>query len=101
MYEEIFQGDILRVEKIKCPVVVVSKDFFNTSGEVIACQIFELSTRIPLHILVNTKEVAGYVQCEKMTLLDLKVRGYKKIDKLKLLDKMNISDAVQGIFEYA
>lgn len=30
MYEEILQGDILKVENIKCPVVVVSKDFFNT-----------------------------------------------------------------------
>jgi len=101
MYEEILQGDILKVEKINRPVVVVSKDYFNTSGEVIACPIFELSASGPLHIFIRAKEIEGYVQCEKLALLDLRVRGYKKIDKLKLIDKMNISDAVQGIFEYA
>ena len=26
------QGDIIKIEKIKHPVLVVSKDFFNTSG---------------------------------------------------------------------
>ena len=30
------QGDIIKVEKIKPPVLVVSKDFFNESGEIIA-----------------------------------------------------------------
>ena len=101
MYEEILQGDILKVEKINRPVVVVSKDYFNTSGEVIACPIFEDSARGPLHIFIRANEVEGYVQCEKLALLDLRFRGYKKIDKLKLIDKMDISDAVQGIFEYA
>ena len=29
--EFLHQGDILKIEKIKHPVLVVSKDFFNTS----------------------------------------------------------------------
>ena len=29
------QGDILKIEKIKHPVLVASKDFFNSSGEII------------------------------------------------------------------
>ena len=33
------QGDIIKVEKIKPPVLVVSKDFFNESGEIIGCPI--------------------------------------------------------------
>ena len=33
--EYLHQGDILRIEKIKHPVLVVSKDFFNMSGEII------------------------------------------------------------------
>ena len=33
------QGDILKIEKIKHPVLVVSKDFFNSSGEIIGCPI--------------------------------------------------------------
>lgn len=47
-----------------------------------------------------TEENEGYIQCEKLALLDLSVRGYKKVDRLPLSDMMNVSDAIQGIFEY-
>ena len=98
---ELHQGDILKVEHIKHPVLVVSKDFFNTSGAVMGCPIFGQSSRGPLHIYVETRDgIDGYVQCEKLAFLDLKVRGHKKISELELYDKMNIADAVQGIFEY-
>ncbi len=46
------------------------------------------------------KEVEGYVQCEKIALLDLSVRGYKIIDSMPLSELINISDGIQGIFEY-
>ena len=94
------QGDILKIEKIKHPVLVVSKDFFNTSGEIIGCPIIYNSIPGPLHIWASTENVEGYVQCEKLALLDLSIRGYKKIDRLPIPEIMNISDAIQGIFEY-
>lgn len=98
--EELHQGDILKIEHIKHPVLILSKDFFNTSGEIIGCPILEKSLEGPLHIHVATEELSGYVQCEKLALLDLTVRGHKKISRLKLNDRINITDAVQGIFEY-
>lgn len=94
------QGDILRVEKIKHPVLVVSKDFFNSSGEIIGCPIIKESLSGPLHIWMSTEENNGYIQCEKLALLDLSVRGYKIIDRLPILEIINVSDAIQGIFEY-
>lgn len=94
------QGDILKIEKIKYPVLVVSKDFFNSSGEIIGCPIYNVSSRSPLHIPVFTEEVIGEVQCEKLKLLDLNVRGYKKIAHINLSDIMNITDAIQSIFDY-
>ena len=84
MYQELHQGDILKIERIKHPVLIVSKDFFNTSGEIIACSILSDSVKEPLHILISTTEVEGYVQCEKLALLDLSVRGYKKINRILL-----------------
>ncbi len=96
----VHQGDILKVENIKPPVLVVSKDFFNQSGEIIGCPILENSMEGPLHIFVSTEETSGYVQCEKMTLLDLTVRGFSKVDRLALIDVIDITDAIQGIFEY-
>ena len=100
MASKVHQGDILKIEKIPTPVLVVSKDFFNESGEVIGCPIYTNSVRGPLHIPVSSREISGYVQCEKLALLDLTCRGYKKIGELPLLEVMNVSDAVQGIFEY-
>ena len=98
--EYLHQGDILKIEKIKHPVLVVSKDFFNTSGEVIGCPIIADSVPGPLHIWMSTERTEGYIQCEKLALLDLAVRGYKKVDRLPISEMINVSDAIQGIFEY-
>ena len=81
------QGDIIKVEKIKPP-------------EIIGCPIIGDSNEGPLHIWTSTKEVEGYVQCEKIAMLDLSVRGYKIIDSMPISELINISDAIQGIFEY-
>ena len=94
------QGDILKIEKIKHPVLVVSKDFFNSSGEIIGCPISANSIPGPLHIWMATEETQGYIQCEKLALLDMSVRGYKKVDRLSISEMINVSDAIQGIFEY-
>ena len=98
--ECIYQGDILKIEKIKHPVLVVSKDFFNTSGEIIGCPIIKNSFPGPLHIWISADETDGYVQCEKLALLDLCIRGHKKIDRLPISDLINVADAIQSIFEY-
>lgn len=100
MMEELRQGMILNVEKVKKPVLIVSKDFFNQTGEIIGCPIFKESIRSPLHIEVTADNISGYVQCEKLALLDLNVRGYSVIDIIPVADIMNITDAVQGIFDY-
>lgn len=71
-----------------------------TSGEIIGCPVFEKSVKGPLHIFISTDELEGFLQCEKLALLDLTIRGYKKISTLKLTDRINIVDAVQGIFDY-
>lgn len=100
MSVQIHQGDILKIEKIKHPVLVVSKDFFNRSGEIIGCPVIQSSVEGPLHICISAEENTGYVHCEKLALLDLTVREYKKIDRLAVSEMINIVDAVQGIFEY-
>ena len=100
MKEPVHQGDILKVEYIKSPVLVTSKDFFNQSGEVIGCPISENGEAGALRIFVKTGSMNGYVHCEKLALLDLRARGYSKIDCIHMPDIMNISDAIQGIFDY-
>lgn len=98
--EPLHQGDILHIENIKHPVLVASKDFFNSSGEIIGCPIISRSTPGPLHIWMSVENVEGYIHCEKLALLDLSIRGYKKTGRLPIAEMMNVSDAIQGIFEY-
>lgn len=100
MKETLHQGDIVKIERIKSPVLVTSKDFFNQTGEIVGCPIFQDSTDSPLHIKIKTDSTQGYVQCEKLALLDINVRGFLKIDSISMADIINITDAIQGIFDY-
>lgn len=94
------QGDILSVERVKGPVLVVSKNFFNSSEMAIVCPVVKNVVPDPLHIEIVTKEINGIVLCEQMKLLDLKVRGFKRLDRVKYEDRINITDAIQSIFDY-
>jgi len=100
MGEVLQQGDVLKIEKIKFPVLITSKDFFNQTGEIIGCPIFMYGEEGPLHIKIETDQISGIVHCEKMKLVDLNVRGFSKISRISLSDRMNIADAIQGIFDY-
>ncbi|MDD4370187.1 MAG: type II toxin-antitoxin system PemK/MazF family toxin [Anaerostipes sp.] len=100
MFNEICQGDILSVERIHTPVLVVSKMFFNKTEQIIACPILGEASEDPLHITIYTKEMKGVVLCEQMKLLDLRARGYKKSSELQINEIMNIADAIQSIFDY-
>lgn len=94
------QGDILSVEKIKTPVLIISKNFFNQSEQAIVCPILTQAASDPLHIEIRTEDVCGWVLCEQMKLMDFTYRGYKRISRLKYPDIINIADAVQSIFDY-
>lgn len=95
------QGDVLKVEGIRPPVLVCSKDFFNESRQILVCPLLEPTVPGPLHISVQTEKGQSLMaHCEKLTLLDLAVRGWKKNDRLSLFQIMDICDAIQSIFDY-
>lgn len=94
------QGDILSVERVQGPVLVVSKNFFNSFEMAIVCPVVKNAVPDPLHIEIVTKEIDGIVLCEQMKLLDLRIRGFKKLDRVKYEDRINITDAIQSIFDY-
>ncbi|MBE5775629.1 MAG: type II toxin-antitoxin system PemK/MazF family toxin [Clostridiales bacterium] len=94
------QGDMLRVGGIQYPVIVVSNNFFNQSGKVIACPIVKNAIEGPLHIKLKDSSVEGIVLCEQVKYLDLKARHYSKLTSTHYFDIMDISDAVMAIFDY-
>lgn len=95
------QGDILTVENMKGLFLVVSKNFFNIAEQAVLCPIVQDAFQDALHIPINIQgEVQGFVLCEQMRFLDLKYRGYKKTGRIKYSDIINITDAIQSIFDY-
>ena len=76
MKEGICQGDLLKIERINMPVVVVSKNFFNQSGEIIGCPVCRDGKPGALHIRIETEEGTGYVHCEKKSRQHTYVRDY-------------------------
>ena len=94
------QGDMLRVGGVSYPVIVVSNNFFNTSGKVIACPIVKNAIEGPLHIKLKDSSVEGIVLCEQVKYLDLKARHFSKLTSTHYFDIMDISDAVMGMFDY-
>lgn len=97
---QIEQGDVITVDRIKDPILVVSKNFFNQSGEIIGCPVVKESSNSPLHLFVQATNVEGYVQCEKLKHLNLNVRRHRLVGRVSMADIVNITDAIQGIFDY-
>lgn len=94
------QGDLLKVEGLKHPVMVVSNDFFNESGKAIVCPILKGATEGPLHIPLRKCPVEGVVLCEQVRYVDLSARRFSKLAESRYFDIMDISDAVMAMFDY-
>ena len=94
------QGDIVMVASISWPFVVVSKNFFNESGLVMACPILPTAVRGPLRIWCESIRNPGYVYCEQLRVVDLNTRRFSRIDAVSYNDLIDIVDAIQGIFDY-
>ncbi|MCI7094350.1 MAG: hypothetical protein MR940_11310, partial [Lachnospiraceae bacterium] len=78
----------------------LSKNFFNQSGEIIGCPVCRDGKPGALHIRIETEEGTGYVHCEKMALLDMNIRRYSKVGSIHMSEIIDITDAIQGIFDY-
>lgn len=94
------QGNIIRVDGIKDPVYVLSKDFFNNTGEVIVCPLLGRASDATLHPYIKAGGLSGYVHCEKVRHLDLNLRRFRVVGSVSLRDRIDLADIVQAIFDY-
>ena len=97
MYE---QGDILKVEGIKDPVLVVSTNYYNKCGKIIICPVVEEANESVINIPIDGDEVEGIVLCDQLKSLDITKRGTKKIDQIDIQARILIADVIQGLFDY-
>lgn len=96
------QGDIVKISGFQCKFLIISKNAFIEKTNVIhVCPLLEHHPAGPLHIYVEGKQqTSGVVICEQIKLIDPSVRICSKVDRIPYDNIMNISDAIQGIFEY-
>ena len=92
------QGDIIKIEGYNNLFYIISKNsFIKATGVFHVCPVLSNIKEGPLHIKVGD---AGIVICEQIKLIDPSARTCNKVSDTEYADIMNISDAIQGIFEY-
>lgn len=92
------QGDIIRISGFKNLFLIVSKNsFINKTSVFHVCPVFDPYPAGPLHIPV---EKFGIVICEQIKLIDPNERACSQKGRVAYSEIMNISDAIQGVFEY-
>ncbi len=94
------QGDVLKIERIKYPIFVASKESFNGSGMIIGCPFIAGGIDFITHVPASINDEVGYIYCEHLKLYDLRSRGHKRIFKLSQIDTMEAANAIQSIFDY-
>ncbi|MBQ6733932.1 MAG: type II toxin-antitoxin system PemK/MazF family toxin [Lachnospiraceae bacterium] len=99
---EFTQGDIVKVKGFREPFLIVSNNAFIKSTNVFhVSPILKNIAEGPLHINIKgEKNTGGTVICEQVKLIDPAARGCHVTDRISYGQLMNVSDAVQGMFEY-
>ena len=100
---EFYQGDINRISGFKNQLfVIVSKNaFIRATGIFHVCPMMAEVPAGPVHIPAKGKKgESGTVICEQIKAIDPKERGCSRVDLLAYEDIVNVSDVLQGIFEY-
>ena len=96
------QGDIIRIEGYKNLFLIVSRNKLIEATQCFhVCPILEEISEGPLHIAVKgISGTTGTVLCEQIKLIDAAARSCMVRDCIAMADLINISDAIQGMFEY-
>ena len=99
---DFFQGDIIRIGDSKHHYLVLSKNaFIRNAGVFHICPFLQGYSEGPVHIFARgEKGTEGIAVLEQIKLIDPEARRCRTVDRLSYRDIMEISDALQSIFEY-
>ncbi len=101
MVNRLNQGTIIKASGISFPLLIVSKNTINVLNQgVITCPIVIDEVENALHLRVENEEISGLILCEHLRLIDLSERSYSVISELPLSEIINVTDAIQSIFDY-
>ena len=98
--KELEQGEIVKIEGITHPILVVSKDYYNRLGQIIGCPIVKTNIKSAIYVYIETGIVSGTILCDQLKSLDMMYRGYSVLGKISIDERMLVADIIQGLFEY-
>lgn len=86
------QGDMIIIDGIEWPCVVISKNIYNNSGHVIVCPVTKQSDAT-----LGYEIPSGYIQCDNLRMLDLKKRGYSVKGRISMIDLVQVLSRVTAM----
>ena len=101
--KEVSQGDVVKLSGFRNLFLVASKNaFIRSTGMFHVCPALAQSHPGPVHIpitLLNEKRSLVAI-CEQIKMIDPNERGVGVVDHISYRDIMEVSDTIQGIYEY-
>ena len=101
--KEVSQGDVVKLTGFRNLFLVVSKNaFIRSTGMFHVCPALAQNHPGPVHIpitLLNEKRSLVAI-CEQIKMIDPNERGVGVVDHISYRDIMEVSDTIQGIYEY-
>lgn len=97
---KIEQGDIVRITRGKVPFLVVSSDFYNSSGLIVVCPVVSSAVPDALHVPVSSGPFEGVVLCEELSTISAGNRGCARLGSISASELLEIIYRVQSIFDY-
>ena len=100
--KDFFQGDIIKIEGFSNVFLIISKNAFIRERKMFhVSPIVNTGLINPMNISIEGKNgTKGTVICEELKLIDPMARACNKVDRINYCDIINISDAIQGMFDY-
>lgn len=102
MASKVSLGDIIKIDGKKNCFVVVSSNTFNKNSSIFyVCPVVDDALMGPFHINIKGKNGAiGTAICENVIPINSVNISYKQVDNIPYAQVIEISDILQGIFEY-
>ena len=94
------QGDVVKVNGVELPLLVVSGNAYNKSGAAILCPIVKNASEATLKVFVENEQISGYALCDNIRHLDIAKRGYSGKGHIPLTKMILILDMIQSLFDY-
>lgn len=94
------QRDILQLENVKIPVIVLSKNAFNCTNQAIVCPLFRGESSSATHVPVSFKNNKYYAASEQLRYLDLSQRFFKNVGSVDMNEFIEISNAAESLIDY-